>query len=154
MQVKRAENLATQVAIGWGLMLVTFALMLTVMVMDNIFANNDFHALRRDPGPGFMPLLLYIFGVYAMMPIYVFIVARSRLKIFRWIALAIAVWFFLFFFMHHLSHWQHGDRPTIASHVIDSMLDVYGVWVIVNSIRWALVQEPETQTATAAVPSL
>jgi hypothetical protein len=143
MRLVNQENVATQVAFGWGLLLLEMTLSLAVMIVDNIFMSNNFAQLRKDPGPNFMPILLYVFGLYALMPIYVFLVDRIGFRLFRWIAVAVGIFMFLFFLMHHVSHWRVGERPTFASHILDLTIDITGLWVAYNSIRWALARKPD-----------
>jgi hypothetical protein len=135
MQSKE-DGLRTRIALGWTLELVLFAIMLLFSTIESILMDNGFATLRLDPGES-IKWLVYIVAFYALMPIYVFSIHELRTRIGRWVAVGLAVVGFVYFLLHHLSHWQIGQRPTFSSHVLDLTFHALGIWVIASSIRWA-----------------
>ena len=135
------ESLRNQIALGWVMELLILAFMFVFMVIDSIVADNSFMSIRMDPGPS-THWLVYLVGVYALMPIYVHLVHGLRPRVFRWLAVALATLGFLFFLLHHLAHWQAGQRPDLSSHAFDLVLHLISLWVIFNSIRWARFPRP------------
>jgi hypothetical protein len=133
----RDESLRTQIALGWITNLLIGCLMFTFMIMESALADNAFRALRRDPGVEGLKFLVYMVPFYTLMPVYVYAVGGLRSRVFRWIAVVMAALGLFFFLLHHLSHWYFGTRPDLSSHVLDLSLHAIGIWVLVNSIRWA-----------------
>jgi hypothetical protein len=131
------ESLRSQIALGWGLGLLILAIMLQFMTVDSILMDNNFRSLRFDPGREGLKMIVYLIAFYALMPIYVHLVHGLRSRVYRWVGVGLAVLGFLFFLLHHLAHWIYGQRPDFASHVLDLVLHLIGLWVIVSSIRWA-----------------
>lgn len=131
------ESLRGRIALGWVMQLLVVVIMLQFMIYASVFMDDNFRSLRRDPGVLGLQTLVYIFGVYALMPIYVHLVHGMRIRFFRWIAVAVAALAFVYFLLHHLSHVQRGERPDFTSHVFDLVLHLISLWVIVNSVRWA-----------------
>jgi hypothetical protein len=133
----KEESLCQQIALGWTLELALQAMMLGFMIIDSILMDDNFSSLRHDPGPHGAKVLVFPIALYALMPVYVYLVHGIRPRVFRWLAVAVAVLGFLFYILHHLSHWVHGQRPDLSSNVFDITLHLMGLWVVVNSIRWA-----------------
>jgi hypothetical protein len=130
------ESLRNQIALGWVIELLLVVLMLVVMIIDSVMMDNNFFSLHADPG-GSLSWMVYLFGVYALMPVYVHLVHGWKPRAGRWLAVVLAALALLFFLLHHLSHWQAGQRLTLSSHVLDVTLHLVGLWVLVSSIRWA-----------------
>ena len=130
------ESLRNQIALGWVMELLVVVLTFVVMTIESILMDNGFWSLRMDPGDS-LKWLVYKFGFYALMPIYIHVVHGRKSRFFRWVAVAAAILGFLFYVLHHLSHWQVGQRPDLSSHVLDVVLHLISLWVIFNSIRWA-----------------
>jgi hypothetical protein len=137
------ESLRSRIAIGWVMLLVLVVIMLDFMTMSSILANDNFKLLRMDPGPSGLVMLVWVLGLLALMPLYVHWVHPMRSRIPRWIAVVVAVLTFLYFLLHHLAHWAAGQRPDPTSHVFDVIFHLFGLWVIVNSIRWARFRRPD-----------
>lgn len=139
--------LRTKIAIGWVTSLLVQTIVLVMMVTHSLLTEvaTNFRSLQFDPGKQALRLLVYLVLLYALMPVYVYTVDRFRSRAFRWVAVALAVLGFLFQLLHHLSHWYFGQRPDFTSHVMDLIIHAVGIWVIVNSIRWARV--PSTESA-------
>lgn len=131
------ERLRTQIALGSITVLLVLCWMLAFMITESALSDNSFRALQRDPGLNGLSMIVYIVPYYALMPIYVYCVRGFRSRIFRWIAVGMAGLGIVFWLLHHLSHWQFGQRPTFSSHVVDLSLHVVGLWVLISSIRWA-----------------
>jgi len=131
------ESLRTQIALGWLIMLMTLIIMLTTMIISSSFAKDGLAALSVDPGQAGISMLMWIFGIYALMPVYVNIVRGVKSNGFRWGAVVIASLMLLYFLLHHTSHWIRGERPGVSSHVLDVVHHVAAVWVIFNSVKWA-----------------
>jgi hypothetical protein len=138
------DSLRNQVALGWVLQLLVLAISVVFMIIDSVLMEDNFRDLLVDPGRLGLKVLTYIFAVYALMPVYVNLVHGLRARFFRWVAVGVAAVGFIYFLMHHLSHWQAGQRPTFTSHVFDLILHLIGLWVIANSIRWARSSRDET----------
>jgi len=135
------ESLRSQIALGWAMGLLILATMLQFMTVESILMDNNFRSLRFDPGREGLKMIVYLIAFYALMPIYVHLVHGLRSRVYRWVAVGLAVLGFLFFLLHHLAHWIYGQRPDFSSHVLDLVLHLIGIWVIVNSIRWARFHE-------------
>lgn len=135
------ESLRNQIALGWVMALLVLAFMFVFMIIDSVVMDNNFMSLRVDPGQS-THWLVYLVGVYALMPIYVHLVHGMRSHALRWVAVALAVLGFLFFLLHHLAHWQAGQRPDLSSHAFDLVFHVISLWVVVNSVRWARFSRP------------
>jgi hypothetical protein len=138
----REESLRNQIAQGWTLMLLVVAIMFIFQTIASVLMDNNFATLRMDPGES-AKWLVYLLGAYALMPVYVHLVHEAKARLFRWVAVALAAAGFLFFLLHHLSHWEIGQRPDLSSHVLDIVLHLISLWVIVNSVRWARFPRPE-----------
>lgn len=133
----REESLRSQIAIGWATALIVLAIMLENMILESIFKDNNFKALRYDPGVNGMKMMLFVLGLYALMPMLVSLANNLSTRIVRWLAVAVTALMFLFFAFHHLAHWYYGERPSPSSHVLDVSHHLLMLWVLVNSIRWA-----------------
>ena len=140
----REEGLRNQIALGWVMILLIIVVMLEFMIIGSSLQDPNFMPLDKDPGRLGLRLLTYIFGLYALMPVYVHLVHGARTRIFRWLAVAVAVLGFLYFLLHHLAHWNYGQRPEGITHVFDIVLHLLSIWVIVNSVQWA--RYPRTVT--------
>ena len=130
-------DLRSQIALGWVLMLVVLTLTTALLIIQSSLDDNNFHALKVDPGRKSLDFLVFVFAIYVLMPIYVHLVNRLRSSAWRWAAVVMAALILVFFLLHHTAHWVHGDRPTISSHVMDILHHAASIWVLVNSIRWA-----------------
>jgi hypothetical protein len=151
----REESLRAQISLGWITNLLVGCVMLTFMIIESVLADNDFRDLRIDPGvEGAKGSLVYLLAFYALMPVYVNLVNGIRSRIFRWIAVACAALGFVFFLLHHLSHWYFGARPDFTSHVLDLTLHTVGLWVLVNSVKWAKLPAAVRDTDKAFAPDL
>jgi steroid 5-alpha reductase family enzyme len=137
------DSLRNQIALGWVMLLLALITMLQFMIVASVLEDNNLRAIHRDPGTS-IKWTVYLVAVYALMPVYVYLVHGLRSRAPRWLAVAVAVVGFVFFLLHHLAHWHFGQRPDFGSHVLDLVLHVIGLWVIVNSIRWARI--PATVT--------
>ena len=137
------ESLRGRIALGWVLLLLLVTIMLEFMTMSSILANDNFKLLRMDPGAQGLVMLVWVLGLFGVMPIYVHWVHGMRSRIPRWIAVVMGVLTFLYFLLHHLAHWAAGQRPDLTSHVFDLVFHLVALWVIVNSIRWAKFRRPD-----------
>lgn len=130
------ESLRNQIALGWTMQLLTVTIMLLFSTIESILMDNNFATLRLDPGQS-IKWMVYLIALYALMPIYVHLIHGLRMRIGRWAEVGLAVVGFIYFLLHHLSHWEIGQRPDFSSHVIDLTFHAIAIWVIVNSVRWA-----------------
>ena len=130
-------NLRNQIALGWVLMLLVLTLTTAIMIIQSSFMDNNFRDLKIDPGPRSLSFLVFVFGIYVVMPIYVYVVHSFRVPAMRWVAVAFSVLILLFFLLHHTAHWVHGERTSLSSHVMDVLHHIVAIWVLVNSIRWS-----------------
>jgi hypothetical protein len=140
----REESLRHQIALGWVLKLLVEAITLLFMTITSILQDNDFFTLKGDPGQS-IHWMVYLIAVSALMPIYVHSVHGLRPRLFRWVAVAVAALSFVFYLLHHLGHWQAGQRPDLSSHVLDLVMEVVSLWIVVQSVRWA--RAPRTEAA-------
>jgi hypothetical protein len=130
------ESLRNQIALGWVMMLLTVIIMFEFMIIGSILMDNNFATIHMDPGES-IKWMVYLIALYALMPVYVHVVHGMKSRLLRWGAVAVAGLGFFFFLLHHLSHWNIGQRPDFGSHVLDLVLHLISLWVIVNSVRWA-----------------
>ena len=135
MQFKE-EGLRNQIALGWTLKLLIVTIMLLFSTIESILMDNNFATLRMDPGQS-IKWMVYLIAFYALMPVYVHLIHGLRTRIGRWVAVGLAAVGFIYFLLHHLAHWQIGQRPDLSSHVLDLTFHAIAIWVIVNSVRWA-----------------
>ena len=137
--MERHDRLGVQIALGWITCLLVLLAQLAHMMLTSMLteASQYFASLHFDPGQSGLKMLVLMVPYYALMPIYVSLVSGMRISLFRWVAVALASLGLVFNILHHLSHWYGGQRPTFSSHVIDLTLHIVGLWVVVNSIRWA-----------------
>ena len=147
----KEETLHTQIALGSITVLVVLCWMLVFMITESALADNNFRSLHRDPGRDTLGIIVYLVPFYALMPIYVYWARHLRFRLFRWIAVVMAGLGVIFWVLHHLSHWQFGQRPTFSSHVVDLTLHAVGLWVFVKSIKWARLPLPVRETSEASV---
>ena len=152
MQIDTQEKLSIQVAMGWVMLLLVLTVSLVMMIVAGIVANDGFTVMRADPGKGGMMLLVYVFGVYAVMPIAVTLAQRTRAAAARWAVTVMSVLLFLFFFVHHLSHWTAGERPNFNSHFLEVAHHIIAVWVIYSSVRWARTASAARAGSSASAP--
>src|SRR5262245_57227678 len=116
----REESLRSQIALGWiaDMLVLNFPIFNFQMIRSILTeADRGFRTLRFDPGLAGMDILVWILGLYALMPVYVSIVNELRPRAFRWIAVAIAILNFGFNILHQLAHYSAGQTPNLASHV-------------------------------------
>ena len=135
------ESLRNQIALGWVMNGVVLAFVLLFSIIEASMMNNNFRAIRIDPG-GSLKWLVYVFAAYPVLPVYIHLVHGRKARLFRWIAVALAALGFLFFLLHHVSHWTLGQRPDLSSHVLDLAIEVISLWVLVNSVKWARLPRP------------
>ena len=135
MQSKE-DRLLNQIALGWVMILLMEVIMLLFGTIDSILMDNNFYSLRMDPGQS-LNWMVYLVAAKALMPIYVHSVHEMKWRALRWVAVAMAAATFVFYLLHHLSHWQYGQRPNFSSHVVDLLIEIIALWVIVGSVRWA-----------------
>lgn len=131
------ESLRGRIALGWviNLLLVTIAVLF--VTIESILMDDSFRSLRIDPGLRGLASMTYTMALYALMPVYVHLVHGLKTRLFRWIAVAMAALAFVYFLLHHLSHWMGGQRADFTSNVLDLSLHIVGIWVLVNSVKWA-----------------
>lgn len=129
------ESLAHQIALGWIASLAVLATTLLSMALLGMLAEADFLALRKDPGYDGVFLLKILSAIYVFTAIGIYAFGSRRL--FRWVAVAVAILAFLLMVMHHLSHWVAGERNGLMSHLMDVIHHISMGWVILNSWRWA-----------------
>ncbi|MGZ3181893.1 MAG: hypothetical protein ACXU8N_05565 [Telluria sp.] len=137
MQSNQQQNLSLQIALGWVMLLLILSISLLIMVTQGIVTNDEFKVLRADPGPLGLRMIIYLFGIYAVMPVAVSLTQASGIKGLRWTVFVLTVLLFAFFVLHHLSHWQNGDRPDFNSHVLEIAHHTIAVWLAWNTFRWA-----------------
>jgi hypothetical protein len=131
------ESLRGRIALGWVINLVLVTIALLFVTIESILMDDAFRSLRIDPGLRGLASMTYIMSLYALMPVYVHLVHGLRSRLFRWIAVAMAGLAFVYFLLHHLSHWRIGQRPDFTSNLLDLSLHIVAIWVLVNSIKWA-----------------
>ena len=137
MEAKREENFPIRISMGWVLMLLILTMVLIVMIMHSIVVVGNFNDLQKDPGRYGMNLIISVLGFYAVMPLFIYIAEKTRIRALRWMMVVFASIFLLFFALHHLSHWQFGDRPDVFSHILEMAHHAIAIWVIYLSVRWA-----------------
>jgi hypothetical protein len=142
MQTTMQEKLSIKIAMGWVMLLLVLAVSLLMMVVAGIMADDGFSIMRKDPGKGGMMLLVYVFGFYSVMPIAVSLAQNAKSSAARWVVVAVTVFLFLFFFVHHMSHWVNGERPSLNSHFLEIAHHCIALWVISLSILWARMPKP------------
>jgi uncharacterized BrkB/YihY/UPF0761 family membrane protein len=142
----RSATLPTKIAFGWSLSLLAQTIVLLMMVVKSLLTEvaTNFRSLKYDPSRAGLVMIAYMVAVYALMPLYVFVVDKYKSRGLRWVAVAVAVVAFVFQLLHHLSHWYFGQRPNFSSHVMDLVIHTLGLWVVVHSIRWAKAVAPAT----------
>jgi hypothetical protein len=143
MQSKE-DILRIKISMGWLSMLAVVIVMLVCMIYASIFEGNAFKALYRDPSPTGIVSLQALLAVYALMPLFVYVIGGIRLRALRWLPGIFAILMLLYFGLHHAGHTYSGDRPTVVSHLLDVAHHLLAIWVVVNSIRWAKLK-PEAQ---------
>ncbi|SRR6266545_2078292 len=132
----REESLRNQIALGWVMNGVALANAFAFMIIEASVMSNNFRGIRIDPGAT-AKWLVFLIALYPLMPIYIHVAHGLKSRLFRWIGVALAALGFIFFLLHHLSHWTQGQRPTPSSHVFDVAIEIISVWVLYNSVRWA-----------------
>lgn len=137
------EDLRHQIALGWVMNGVILAISFGFMIIESAMMNNNFRSIRADPGAS-IKWLVYVVAVYPVMPMYIHLVHALRARVFRWLAVAVAALGFLFFLLHHLSHWFAGQRLDLSSHAFDVAIEVISLWVLYNSVRWARLPRAES----------
>ena len=147
---RRSTPLTTKISLGWTISLLAQTIVLLMMVVHSLLTEvaTNFRSLKGDPGRQGLVIITYMVAVYALMPLYVFFVDKYKSRALRWIGVGAAVFAFLFQLLHHLSHLYFGQRPTFTSHVMDLVIHTVGIWVIVNSIRWARAVAPAGASET------
>jgi len=138
----RGESLRNLIALGWVMNGVALANSFAFMIIDASVMSNNFRSIRIDPGAT-ARYLVFLIALYPLMPIYVHAVHGLRSRAFRWVGVGLAVLGFVFFLLHHLSHWTQGQRPALSSHVFDVAIEIISLWVVYTSVRWARVPRAE-----------
>jgi uncharacterized BrkB/YihY/UPF0761 family membrane protein len=146
---RREESLRDRIALGWVAMLLIQALMLIAMILESVFMDNDFLSLKFDPGEGGLKMMVFIFALYALMPIYIHFAHDRKGRIWRWAAFALAILGLFFYLLHHIAHWYYGQRPDLPSHALDATIHLLGLWVIVSSFKWARFKAVPAEGATS-----
>src|SRR4051794_15560055 len=116
----REESLRSQIALGWVAdMLVLNFPIFNFQIIRSLLTESErgFRTLRYDPGLSGMDILVWILGFYALMPVYVSIVNELRPRVFRWVAVALAILNFGFNILHHLAHYNAGQKPNLSAHI-------------------------------------
>jgi hypothetical protein len=142
LNTRNSQALYLQIAIGWVAMLVVLTLTIGIMISESIYQDNNFKAMKEDPGPQMLRVLFFLFWIYTLMPIVVCVAENSTRRFWRWAAVVVAGLFFFFFFLHHMGHWYWGDRPSFATHVPDLMHHGLAAWVFLTSLKWARQPAP------------
>jgi hypothetical protein len=137
MEQQEGRYLATQVAAGWILFFLIKVFSLSCLILFSIYDKNGFQSLFQDPGPDAAKGLLYMFWIVSLMPIYVFLVGRSKSTIWRWPVLFLSSALLVLGALHHWGHWSGGERATLTSNVIDFMADGTALWLVYSSFIWA-----------------
>jgi hypothetical protein len=152
MKSNYEENLPIQIAMGWVMLLLILSISLIVLVVQGTIANDSFAVIRQDPGPMGLKLIVFLFAIYAVMPVFVYIANKADVKFLRWVIAVMGIIFLLFFVLHHISHWQYGDRPDLNSHALEMAHHIIGLWVIYLSVKWARSPDRETVLKTNQAP--
>jgi hypothetical protein len=139
----REEDLRHQVALGWVMNGAVLAISFGFMIIESALMNNNFRSVRADLG-GSIGWLVYVVALYPLMPVYIHLVHALRPRALRWLAVAVAALGFVFFTLHHLSHWFAGQRLDLRSHAFDVAIEVISLWVLYNSVRWARLPRGES----------
>jgi hypothetical protein len=127
----------TRIALGWLTIMILLLVSLVTTIVFSAFDNDSFTLLRRDPGRIGLRQMSYLVSIYALMPMLAYAIDRTRFAAARWLLVAFASANCFYLLLHHLSHWQLGERPTFGSHVVDLAISAVGLWLIYNSVRWA-----------------
>jgi hypothetical protein len=141
MEQQENRILATQVAVGWVLFFLIKVFALSTSILFSIYENNGFQSLMGDPGPEAAGVLLYVFWVASMVPIYVFVVSRFRSTLWRWPVFLLGSALFLLGVLHHWNHFSAGERVGFTSNVIDFMAHGAALWMVYSSFVWARHRE-------------
>jgi|SRR5450631_383129 hypothetical protein len=139
----REQSLLAQIGLGWITNLLIMGLMLVFMIIQSVLEKNNFRLLWRDPGFEGLRFLIAMVPCYALMPPFMYLVSGIRWRPLRWMAVVAAALALIVFLLHHLSHWYFGERPDLNSHLQDITLHLVGLWVLVNTIKWARLPFPE-----------
>ena len=126
-------DLRSTVAQGWSMMLMAFILILFCNLMKSAI-HGDFHGWIKDPGMGGLPILVSVMVIYIFMPM---LVRTISAQWFRWVVVALAVFFTMFFVAHQLSHVLAGDREFDIIQALDFTHHTLGIWVVVLASKWA-----------------
>lgn len=137
MQSKKEEHLVNQIALGWLMLVVIVAVMLVMMLIQSALLDNNFKLIHEDPGPKGSRLIIYVFGLYLLMPLYTYLVDRFEVRVLKWVGAVLAALALAYFSLHHASHIQFGERPDFNSHVLDLAHHLVGLWLVFVSVRWA-----------------
>lgn len=148
---QQEESLRWQIALGWVANLLVLTIQFVYMISYSLLTEADryFRSLHLDPSVPGLKMLILVACVYALMPLIVFLLSGIRLRAVRWLPVAIAAFAFISNLLHHLSHSMFGGRPDFASHVPDLTGHAIGLWVLINSVRWARYRAPASATQAA-----
>lgn len=140
------ETLRRHITIGWISALQLVVIMFLVSLVRAAIAN-DFKRFGVDPGDRGLNIMIVIFAVYALIPV---LVRMFDGRVFRWTTVGVAVFFWLMFIAHQLSHLLVDKTPLSIYHVLDFSHHAVLLWVIVCSVRWArMAERPMMHTAFA-----
>jgi hypothetical protein len=141
-------TLRFQIALGWIAILLVSSMDLIFGIIRSLLTESDrrFRSLRMDPGLQGIDTLVWFIAFYALMPIVISLVAGLRWSVFRWVAVIITTLEVLFMGAHHFFHWTAGDRPSLSSNVLDFSIHLLGLWILVNTVRWAQLRHEAAGT--------
>ncbi|RQP22645.1 hypothetical protein [Piscinibacter terrae] len=139
------DELRRSITVGWINALQLVVIMFLVSVVRAAIAN-DFKPFGRDPGNLGLDIMIVIFAIYALIPV---AVRMFDGLIFRWTMVGAAVFFFLMFIAHQLTHMVVDKMPLNIYHVLDFSHHAVLLWLIVCSVRWARMADRPMSVAAA-----
>lgn len=125
------------IAISWITLLQLVVVMFIVSILRGAVAN-DFSGFAKDPGEMGTNIMIVVFTIYALLPIFIFVFTHV---IFRWIYFALAIFFLLFFVAHQITHMIVDNMPLNMYHLLDFAHHGVMIFVIVLSLLWARRKE-------------
>lgn len=131
------DALRHSITVGWICALQLVVIMFVVSLCRAAIAN-DFRPFGRDPGNMGLDIMIVIFAIYAVMPM---LMRMFDGRIFRWFMVGAAVFFFLMFIAHQLTHMYVDHMPLNIYHVLDFAHHAVLLWVSVCSVQWARLSE-------------
>jgi hypothetical protein len=143
------EALRHSITIGWICALQLVVIMFLVSLVRAAIAN-DFRPFGRDPGNLGLDIMIVIFAIYAVIPM---LLRLFDGPVFRWFMVGVAVFFFLMFIAHQLTHMMVDHMPLNIYHTLDFAHHAVLLWVSVCSVRWARLSERRPLGGLAAAGS-